>query len=402
MANSFSLTQTGSVPSSGILEQKNPFALKTPSTTTNNIAVAPTATPAQNTGLVNSGNNTSLGSTAIKGFLPETPVKSVTSADGTKTEFHAPETNTQTTPKTTVSNTTEQVPQSGMYDANTGLTKSGINANQVSQGYSPIPGAYDPVTGQLKNQGQSSTSAQNSNPNITPIDPTTGQPYHNTTIQSAANAVNAARQETDQEKLDSQRAGQLLNTQQVGQLAPFADANLYNVNNSNSRPNLNVPDFYQQKSSDQALYNNLSGLGYGAAQTTLANDATFGNRNLQGAEALLNSAAPVQQAGLLTNPYTGQPLNPNLVSNAVQQANQLVSNGTPITDPTVQALLSPFGFYGTSALVQAQQVLTEGTFNPANQAAAGQGQAQNIGTATTTNSHICARVSIYRAKLQWC
>lgn len=99
----------------------------------------------------------------------------------------------------------------------------------------------------------------------------------------------------------------------------------------------------------------------------------------------LSATAPQLQAGMLTNPLTGQPLNPSLVSNAVQQASFLVQNGTDINSPQVQALLNPFGYYGASAMSQAMQALSGGTFNATAQSAYAQNTA-SLGTEAQTQS----------------
>lgn len=97
---------------------------------------------------------------------------------------------------------------------------------------------------------------------------------------------------------------------------------------------------------------------------------------LQGAAGL---AQPVSQFGMLTNPITGTPLNTQVFQSAIAQAQQLVNNGVPANDPSVQQLLSPFGFVGPLAFNQAQQALTGGNWNPAAQSAAA---GQNISAAT--------------------
>lgn len=122
---------------------------------------------------------------------------------------------------------------------------------------------------------------------------------------------------------------------------------------------------------------------YGQQQQALSNalqsaTTTQGQQigALQGAAGL---AQPVSQFGMLTNPITGQPLNTGVFQSAVQQAVQLVQNGTPANDPSVQQLLSPFGFVGPLAFNQAQQAISGGGWNPAAQSAAA---GQNISAAT--------------------
>lgn len=109
---------------------------------------------------------------------------------------------------------------------------------------------------------------------------------------------------------------------------------------------------------------------------------------LQGAAGL---AQPVSQFGMLTNPITGQPLNTGVFQAAVSQAQQLVNNGVPANDPSVQQLLSPFGFVGPLAFNQAMSSMSGGNWNPAAQSVAAgqnlsfqgqtQAQAQNLGIA---------------------
>lgn len=92
-------------------------------------------------------------------------------------------------------------------------------------------------------------------------------------------------------------------------------------------------------------------------------------------------AQPVGQFGMLTNPQTGQPLNTQIFQSAIQQAQQLVNSGTPVNDPSVQALLSPFGFVGPLAFNSAMQASQGSGWNPAVQnATAG----QNISQGTVT------------------
>lgn len=115
-----------------------------------------------------------------------------------------------------------------------------------------------------------------------------------------------------------------------------------------------------------------------AYQGAVTNSITSQGQQIGAAEQAGSLSQPVGQFGLLTNPQTGQPLNTGVFQSAIQQAQQLVNNNVPVNDPSVQALLSPFGFVGPLAFNQAMQSSQNsqgGTWNPAAQSAA---TSQNI------------------------
>lgn len=322
---------------------------------------------------------------------PSTPVKSVTHAapDGstTTTAFHAPA-STATTPTTT--------PTPGLYSATTGLTANGLTPQQVSEGYSTISGGFDPVNGQSTSSNtQSSPNSQN---NTVPTDLSTGQPYdtHTTTLQSAANAVNAARQPTADETYYNNMAVTGKELQNINTLSPYGDASMYGGTGQQLEPGLGAFDFAPERASDTGLATSIGNIFGSAAQTGETNAIAQQQQNLGGAEALLGSAAPQTQFGQLTNPYTGQPVaggtvtNNPLLNNAVSQAAQLVANGASINDPNVQALINPYGAPGTQALTSLLQNSSGGTYNPTTQAASAGAQAQNVGIAGTSDTQTAA------------
>lgn len=266
----------GSIPNSPTYKKNVSGIISTPITKSSNTS-----------GLIDDGNAPSTLATQkplIPGLIPpSTPAKStaVTHPDGTTVTqtFHAP------------------VEDSAVKSDSSGTTKQYagyIASNQVNAGTADKPNIQ--TTPSQNNGSQSDTQiTQQQNPNVTQVDQITGQPIAPKEInrQNAAQQVYNTSQTNDQIQQDKQRMSQLFNTQQVGQLAPFSDANLYNVNDPNSRPNLNVPDFYQQKSSDQSLYNNLSGLGYGAAVNAYQADLQDRGQQQQGAEAVLGATQPI-------------------------------------------------------------------------------------------------------------
>ena len=106
---------------------------------------------------------------------------------------------------------------------------------------------------------------------------------------------------------------------------------------------------------------------------------TAQNQMQSGLNQAVGFTQPQEQFGMLTNPQTGQPLNRDMVSSAVATALKLTQSGVSPQDPSVTALLEPFGFVGPLAFTQAQQALSGGGYNPqAMNAIAG----QNIETGT--------------------
>lgn len=124
---------------------------------------------------------------------------------------------------------------------------------------------------------------------------------------------------------------------------------------------------------------NALGQAYNAA--TAQQGAANTQQGLQqtGLTSAAGFAQPVGQFGMLTNPQTGEPLNTQVFQSAIQQAQQLVNSGTPVNDPSVQSLLSPFGFVGPLAFNQAMQAQQGSGWNPAAQSAA---TSQNISQGT--------------------
>lgn len=125
-----------------------------------------------------------------------------------------------------------------------------------------------------------------------------------------------------------------------------------------------------------AIATNLNTGKLNAAQSGLTNALSGQGQEISALNSAGGLAAPVTTPGLFS-PQSGNAVNPQVVGNAVQQAINLVNNGTPVTDPTVQSLLSPFGFVGTNALVDAEQSMNGGKFNPTAQS-----------TSANTNSQI--------------
>lgn len=100
----------------------------------------------------------------------------------------------------------------------------------------------------------------------------------------------------------------------------------------------------------------LQGL-YQGQQSALAGQA-------QGLGTMAGMLAPVGQFGMLTNPLTGEPLNTSMFQSAIQQARQLAENTGNPQDPSVLALLAPFGFVGNMAFNNAMMASQGTGYNP--------------------------------------
>lgn len=272
------------------------------------------------------------------------PIKkqTVTTAGGDThtTEYHAPEQTNKTSSPTSNSQTVQggilSVPGYGGANGTPSDTSNGTYQTPSGATVNAQGGLITPA--QQPNQTHSGliTSAVNSAQGNAGIG------------QNAANiAADFAKRYTEVGQLGAKAQGGYLSTGTT----PVAEGNAAIIANTTAN---------QQKAIAEGETAALQGTGQ---QLTAQNQQTTG---LLGAGGL---TAPVMQAGMLTNPQNGQPLNPSLVANAVQQATQLVQNGANVNDPQVQALLNPFGYYGASAFTEAQQALSGGTYNPSSQSA---------------------------------
>lgn len=300
---------------------------------------------------------------------PSTPVKSVThnGVDGssTTTAFHAPASPTN--------NTDTKKPN-----------PNGLTDSQVQQGYSTVPGQYSPLTG-LRNDTNSSTGIS-----------------QNGFIPQQ----NIQKQEIPTQTLNQSTVTALANKGiQTGPEYTKAQSNYENDKQA-------LADFQQQAADQRKAINEVPGIltQTMGQQANLAQTVASKEAALQGAinadsnvlnaansqqglqqSALSESAGftqPQSQFGLLTDPQTGQPLNPGLANNMVQQAAQLVQNGSSLEDAISQSGLDQLGGYGKNALTQ--QLSQRGNYNPTALNAAANANAQNIGTTGTIDINTAA------------
>lgn len=403
MANSFSLSNAGATPaSSGV----NTSSLTLPKTYSGPTIATTSPTVTNNTsGFVAAGNQPSTLSTpkpvTVPGMLPTTPVKSIATPDGTTTTFHPPEADaaSKSAGKATDTPSYNGPSYAGLVGTDARVTPSATQYAANNEVNDARSSATVPSTTVSAGTEQPVNSTATSNTNTVPIDPATGQPYsnHTTTLQSAANAVNSARQPTADETYYNNMAVSAKQLQNINTLSPYGDAKMYGGTGQQLAPGLGAFDFAPERASDTGLATSLGNIFGSAAQTGETNAIAQQQQNLGGAEALLNSAAPQTQFGQLTNPYTGEPVsggtvtNNPLLNNAVNQAAQLVVNGASINDPTVQALVGPYGAPGIQALTSLLQQSSGGQFNPTTQAAAAGANAQNVGTAATSDTQAAAQ-----------
>jgi hypothetical protein len=242
------------------------------------------------------------------------------------------------------------------------------------------------------------------------------QGYTRDASETKSNAVVNAGQVTDNgQKVNEQNNGlygQLIALLTANALAPSndytaqqAEANKYNEALKQSRINEAkglsanaqnpIPLEFQQGraqvlQSQYAQEQAALGSAFQGASTLQGAANTQQGLQQQGLTSAAGMAQPVSQFGMLTNPLTGVPLNTQVFNGAISQAQQLVNgtngqNGVPVTDPSVQQLLAPFGFIGPMAFnsaMQAQAQAQGGSWNPAaqsvgaNQNLAFQGQTQ--------------------------
>lgn len=397
MAQTFSLSNTGSFPAL-------PKSYSGPSIATTSPTVS-----SNTSGLIAAGNQPSTLTTPkpVPGMLPTTPVKSIATPDGTTTTFHPPEADAasktaSSAPSTpTVSATTDQTTP-GMYSATTGLTSNGLTPGQVSQGYSTVPGLYNPVTGQLKSSAptyNSSVATPAANANGNPIAPPI-------TRQSAAQGVLDSGQPSTQEQIDSQRASQLYNAAQLGKLEGNVNSGQYNVNDPNSRPDLYAPELAGNKAADTSLYDNLSGIGYGAAENALSNDLNINNQKIGTAENVFSGTAPIlgQYGQNNYNTLGGNPTNGTIALTG-QPANDLttltssVANNSISYNDAYSQLSSAYGAAVANQLLPSIQK-SNPNFNVNTSTGTAAGQSQVASTAGGITSNQLQQKATYQSALQ--
>lgn len=115
---------------------------------------------------------------------------------------------------------------------------------------------------------------------------------------------------------------------------------------------------------NDALTRALYGNEQNALSQQLGSAVTTQGQQIGALQGAAGFAQPVGQFGMLTNPVTGQPLNPALFSAPIQQALLAVRNGANPNDPQVQSLISPLGIAGQTQFAQGLQELSGGTYNP--------------------------------------
>lgn len=335
---------------------------------------------------INPGLLTNANASTTPGVIhqtPATPVKSITTPDGTITTYHAPTQSSNVSSSNPLGLASPEImptpaSNSNTYSPNTGQNPNGVNLPNPL----PLPA----------NGGAQTTNTGNQNPPASDYGATVGGLINASNLSPNQTAINAG--------LINKASGP---TQEY--LDATANANKYNEALKQSRineahgltANSENPISLDSMTGRSLILQNQYGLEQGAlgsaynaatAQQGQANTqqstqqsglvSALGAANTQQAQQQsgLTSAAgfsqPVSQFGLLTNPMTGQPLNTNAFQGAVAQASQLVQNGADPAGSAVQALLSPFGFVGQLAFNQAQGVLGGSGYNPTAQSTAAQ------------------------------
>lgn len=344
MAQSFSLSTSGAIPR----QVTSPDYAKNIS----GIQTRTSVLPAGNSGLVTDKGGTSAAGEPIKtsGFLPSTPVKAVTSADGTKTEFHAPVSDPQVGVSSPgVLKSSGMMPSSVSSPSASGTGVPPPSVDSPENGYSTIPGLYDPVTGRLKSD-EVPQAAPNS-------------------LQTAVQGVRDASGMTPEEQYYNNMAISAKELSNHNALDPYAEQGFYNgTNGAQMGESLDAPDLQGRAAGDAALSSGVGNIFGSAASTGYANALQQQQLQLGGAENVLSASQPQSQFGQLTDPLTGKVIgagtsgnNPALDS-AVDNAIKMVQSGSSITD--AQASLAGYGQAGVNAFNQAQIALNDGTYNP--------------------------------------
>lgn len=401
MANAFSLSTQGASPF--VLPKQN-------AALTSGIKTAPSATPNVTTntsGLVGAGNaNSGLATSKpiTSGFLPTTPVKSVTSADGTKTEFHL-------TPEVGVSSpsvlksagmmpsASKSTAQSPSAKGGTGAPAAtpppanGLTGTQVAQGYSTIPGQFNPVN------GQSNTPA--ANPNVTPADNGHNQPI---TRQGAANAVQQAGQVTP---LENQFLNQTVQAQQlsnINSLSPYAESAFYGGGGQQVAPDLAAPDLEGRSAGTSALANKLGNIFGSASAAGLQSATNIANRGLTSAGDVLSATNPIlgQYGQNNYNSIGGGSAGGNIQlsgqpASDVSNLTSSVANGQVDYSTAYSQLSSAYGAAVANQLLPAIQK-SNPSFNV--NASIGQGSASQSNAQTTGTIGTSTAASGYSSALQ--
>lgn len=336
MANAFSLTNNGSIPQQSTNSNYNKNI--------SGIVANTQVTPPKDSGLVNNTNSAPLGGQPIKqsGFLPSTPVKSITSTDGTKTDFHAP-----STPEVGVSS------PSSLKSA--GILPSKPASNPQTSTPAPTPVAT-PMTTTPTNQVQQ------------PIQNTQTQQSQPSTYQRAAQNVLNASQMTPQENYYNNLAVTGQELKNINTFSPYAEGQFYGGTGQQIAPDVAAPDLLGRAAGTNDLASKYANLFGSAAQTGYANSLQQQQLGLSAAENVFGGSQPVIQFGQLTDPYTGRVVgadtsgnNPAL-SRDVANAVAMVRSGAAPADAL--ASLGGYGQAGVSAFNQALQQANGGSYNP--------------------------------------
>lgn len=234
------------------------------------------------------------------------------------------------------------------------------------------------TTNQMSSAPQSTTSSPQPTYNSTPQSTPTPQPISPATPQPSAFNANV-------QKLTD--FGQGKETDGVSKaredLKNFQTQYANQVGANSAAP---IPlEFSQGR--NQVLANQYNS-ALPAYQGAVTNSLESQSQQIGAAGTAGGLAQPVGQFGLLTNPQTGVPLNTGVFQSAIQQAIQLVNSGVGPNDPSVQALLSPFGFVGASAFTNAMQSIQGGGYNP-----------QSLDTQANTNQTLGAQAQTQRFNL---
>ena len=338
MANAFSLTNQGSLPSqfSSPTYNKNISGIKV------NQPIEGSTTKSGLVGGGPTGNNPVMTNPAprvVPGLLtnPSTPVKSIThnAADGTTTTtaFHAPLADNQVNIGT--------------------ASKPNIKTNGTIQ-----PSATQPSVEKNVNSGV----MQPVNSNVSPV---TAQ---QNSLQTAVQGVKDASGMTPEEQYYNNMAISAKELSNHNALDPYAEQGFYNgTNGAQLGVDLKAPDLQGRAAGEAGLSSGIGNIFGSAAGTGYANALQQQQLGLSAAQSVLGASQPANQFGQLTDPLTGKVIgadstgnNPSL-SNAVQAALAISNSGAG--DDAARATLSGYGQAGLNAYIAAKQA-QDPTYNP--------------------------------------
>ena len=341
-----------------------------PSTTS---APAPTASTGKVTGVLSPSNPNGVGTSAQNASVAptaSTAVKKTTTTDSlgntNTTEYHAPE-------------------SQPLYDTTNGF----VTPYGLSQGAKAVQPGDPNYNAPASSSGSSSSSSNTTPPPVT--GGTYTPPNQGSTGISQGGLISNAVNQSQTPNPIATTAGNNLNTigGTVSPAVTEANQELENLKNEYAQKGINIQGtagFLTQANGEQGLLNNQYQNAQANVQGKLSNALTEQGQQISASSAaggigntsqgLMQSAlgtaiganAPVTQFGQLTNPITGAVVGAGTSGNnpaldaAVANAIQMVQNGASPQD--AQASLSGYGQAGVNAFNQAQQKVTNGTYNP--------------------------------------